>query len=98
MRCQGTGDGYYAIRLQQILANLLCNARKYAPGGGSIRLSARVVDQVVEVGIQDSGIGIHFADLPARELQSGRSLVFTFFWKQAQHWEGQDFSVTVESS
>jgi glucoamylase len=47
---------------------------------------------------QDSGIGIHFADLPARELQSGRSLVFTFFWKQAQHWEGQDFSVTVESS
>jgi glucoamylase len=47
---------------------------------------------------QDSGIGIHFADLPARELQSGRNLVFTFYWKQAQHWEGQDFSVTVEST
>lgn len=47
---------------------------------------------------QDSGIGIHFADLPARELQSGQNLVFTFYWKQAQRWEGQDFSVTVEPS
>jgi len=46
---------------------------------------------------QDSGLGIQFADLPTGQLDIGHSVVFTFYWPQAGHWEGADFTVTVES-
>ena len=51
-------------RIQQVLANLLSNARKYTPRGGQIRLSARVVRQHLEVSVQDSGVGIPAEALP----------------------------------
>jgi signal transduction histidine kinase len=51
-------------RIQQVLANLLSNARKYTPSGGQIRLSARIVRQRLEVSVQDSGIGIPVEALP----------------------------------
>jgi signal transduction histidine kinase len=46
-------------RVQQVLANLLSNARKYSPFGGRIRLSARMNERnELEVSVQDSGVGI----------------------------------------
>jgi signal transduction histidine kinase len=45
-------------RVQQVLANLLSNARKYSPGGGPIRLSAHVVGSQLEVSVSDHGVGI----------------------------------------
>lgn len=45
---------------------------------------------------QESGIGVHFADLPGRQLNIGKEIVFTIFWKNEQRWEGTDFSVTVD--
>ena len=44
---------------------------------------------------RDTGMGMHVADLPTGELATGASIVFTFFWRQAQHWEGTDFHITV---
>jgi glucoamylase len=44
---------------------------------------------------RDSGIGIYFVDLPARSLQADTEIVFTFYWPQAQRWEGTNFSVTI---
>jgi hypothetical protein len=29
-------------------------------------------------------------------LPSGRQLVFTFYWKGAERWEGQNYQVTIE--
>ena len=46
---------------------------------------------------QDSNIGIYFADLPTRALEAERTVVFTFYWPDAQKWEGSDFSVIVVS-
>jgi glucoamylase len=43
----------------------------------------------------DSGLGVHHADLPTAELETGASVVFTFYWPGASRWEGADFSVGV---
>jgi PAS domain S-box-containing protein len=42
----------------RVVANLLSNARKYSPNGGSIVVSAAVVDGMVEISVQDEGLGI----------------------------------------
>ncbi len=45
-------------RIQQVLANLLSNARKYSPRGGPIHISSRATGQTVEVAVEDSGVGL----------------------------------------
>lgn len=43
----------------------------------------------------DSGLGIHFADLPTEGLPAGETVTFTFFWLEEDRWEGVDFALTV---
>lgn len=52
-------------RLAQVVTNLLNNAAKYTPPGGDIRLSARVAGDMLEIDVEDSGIGIP-ADMQSR--------------------------------
>ena len=52
-----------AIRIVQVLANLLNNAVKYTDRGGSIRVAAHV-GELAEIRVSDSGIGIEAALLP----------------------------------
>ena len=47
---------------------------------------------------RDTDAGIYAADLPTSQLEPGRSIVFTMYWPQGQHWEGTDFAVTVTAS
>ena len=42
----------------RVVANLLSNARKYSPNGGAIVVSAASVDGMVEIAVQDHGLGI----------------------------------------
>lgn len=53
-----------AERVAQVLANLLDNARKYSPGGGEIRVAARVVGGEVEIEVADQGLGLPAEALP----------------------------------
>ena len=48
----------------RVLTNLLSNARKYSPNGGSIVVGASVVGGMVEVYVQDEGLGIPSDALP----------------------------------
>jgi PAS domain S-box-containing protein len=48
----------------QVLINMLSNARKYSPGGGRINVRVGVIADVVEVSIQDHGLGIPAEALP----------------------------------
>jgi len=43
----------------------------------------------------DTGLGLHVVDLPSHELEDGREILFTFYWKAEQRWEGVDFRVKV---
>jgi CheY-like chemotaxis protein len=45
-------------KVKQIVFNLLSNAVKFTPDGGRVDLRARRVGQLVEVAVQDSGVGI----------------------------------------
>jgi PAS domain S-box-containing protein len=47
-----------AVRLSQVLSNLLSNAAKYTPQGGRIRVAARREQDEVAIVVSDTGIGI----------------------------------------
>jgi len=59
-------------RIGQVMSNLLGNAIKFTPEGGTIRVSARLNGNVVEVSVEDTGPGI-----PAEQLAK----VFDRFWQ-----------------
>ena len=42
----------------RVVANLLSNARKYSPNGGSVVVSAELADGMIQVSVQDEGLGI----------------------------------------
>lgn len=45
---------------------------------------------------RDTGLGMHFADLPTHDLETGRAVEFTFYWRQAGKWENRNFTVEVK--
>jgi two-component system phosphate regulon sensor histidine kinase PhoR len=51
-------------RLEQVVVNLLENAIKYTPDGGSVRLFTEDAGDLIRVSVADTGIGIPFKDLP----------------------------------
>ena len=63
------------VRLVQVFANLLDNACKYTPAGGSIALEAAATADTLRVTVRDTGIGIPAEMLPR---------VFDLFVQDAQ--------------
>jgi signal transduction histidine kinase len=61
-------------RLHQLTVNLLTNALKYTPRGGTVTLSARPIEGLAKLEVSDTGPGI-----PADELPH----VFERFWRGA---------------
>lgn len=53
-----------AQRIQQVIANLVHNAIKFTPAGGSVAVHAGADGRWVRIEVEDTGIGIPAADLP----------------------------------
>jgi two-component system phosphate regulon sensor histidine kinase PhoR len=51
-------------RVKQVLVNLVHNAIKFTPPGGSITISSRYDDKYVSIEVTDTGTGISRNDLP----------------------------------
>lgn len=51
-------------RLLQVLLNLVDNALRYTPDGGSVRVAARPLADSLEIRVEDTGEGIPAAHLP----------------------------------
>lgn len=52
------------FQLRQVFRNLIGNAIKYTPNGGSVTISAKSSDGNFEVNIEDTGFGIPATDMP----------------------------------
>ncbi|PAY15984.1 histidine kinase [Rhodopirellula sp. SM50] len=50
------------VRLAQVFTNILNNACKYTPTGGTIKVNCAAVGDEVEISIEDNGIGISAED------------------------------------
>jgi glucoamylase len=50
---------------------------------------------VLDSETRDTGLGIHWVDLPTGRLPAGARLRFTFRWPLVDRWEGVDFTVGV---
>jgi signal transduction histidine kinase len=51
-------------KLEQVVNNLVGNAMKFTPSGGTITLEARPEDAFVRISVVDTGLGISAEDLP----------------------------------
>jgi two-component system phosphate regulon sensor histidine kinase PhoR len=54
----------HAARLEGVISNLMDNAIKFTPAGGTVSLDLRVFDQTLDLIVRDTGIGIPPDDLP----------------------------------
>src|SRR5207248_402046 len=61
-----------ASRIRQLILNLVTNAVKYTPSGGSVRMQLGQSDGRVTLTVADTGIGIAAGDLPH---------IFDRFWR-----------------
>jgi signal transduction histidine kinase len=53
-----------ATRIRQLFLNLVTNAIKYTPRGGSVDLTLSRGERTAAFGVRDTGVGIPSADLP----------------------------------
>jgi two-component system phosphate regulon sensor histidine kinase PhoR len=58
-RLEGDAD-----RLAQVLVNLVDNALRHTPAGGSVEIDVRAVAGAATLSVRDTGVGIPFNDLP----------------------------------
>jgi glucoamylase len=79
---------------------------KRLPSGKTLRIETLVPAQLrcsldgwesfTEYITLDTGFGLHFVDLASKRLPAGGAIDFTFYWPDAQKWEGENFQVKVQ--
>ncbi|MBC7695348.1 MAG: glucan 1,4-alpha-glucosidase [Burkholderiales bacterium] len=95
---------------QKLTSNIIIwkfsNKYKYIPKGKILRIHCLASATVrwttddwqttSDITTLDSGIGVHFADLPTNNLDHGQKIGFTFYWNESKNWENFDYNLCVE--
>ena len=64
-------------------------------GKARVRWTSDNWDTFQDNSTEDTGLGLHVADLPTKDLGAGRAVLFTFYWPEAGCWESENFEVRV---
>ena len=48
-----------------------------------------------DLATRNTGLGVHLADLPSKDLPAGGMILFTMYWPQRTTWEGVDYAVAL---
>jgi glucoamylase len=102
-----TVERYIKNRTESPLAIWRFNHKcRTMPAGRTLRIEvlARAVvhwspdgwRKVMDTETTDTGLGLHYVDLPAAEISRGGSVAFTFRWHDAERWEGKDYEVLIK--
>ncbi|MBN2059660.1 MAG: response regulator [Deltaproteobacteria bacterium] len=51
-------------RIEEVISNLIANAINYSPDGGRVTVSARELNEYIEIKVTDTGVGIDKEELP----------------------------------
>jgi glucoamylase len=94
----GTLDSPYAFwrfnhKCDTIAAGRILRIEVLAPA--EVRWTRDDWRTVLDSATRDTGLGIHFVDLPTDDLPVGTRIQFTFWWPLADRWEGIDFGMSV---
>jgi glucoamylase len=46
----------------------------------------------------NSGVGIHYADIPTMDFNHDQKLSYTFYWHEAEVWEKTDYTLIIEKN
>lgn len=46
----------------------------------------------------DTGLGVHYADIPTGGLEYSQEFAFTFFWPESENWEHRDYKLSIETN
>lgn len=84
------------------------NKYKYIPKGKVLRIqclhpatvhwSSDNWSTIQDTPTIDSGLGIHYADIPTDNLPHGRIVVYTFYWNLSGTWENENYILAIENS
>lgn len=94
-------QGAIASKMDIWRADLPCH---HLTRGNTLRIETREEVKVVwtadewqttnETESADSGLGVYYTDLPAKQL-TGKEVIFTFFWKDTQRWQQRNFTLII---
>lgn len=82
------------------------NHFKYIPKGKRLRIHALACATIrwstddwftyQDVLTLDSGVGVHYADIPTENLDNETKISYTFYWHDAEVWENVNYTLTVD--
>ncbi|MGB6875477.1 MAG: glycoside hydrolase family 15 protein [Candidatus Acidiferrales bacterium] len=92
-----TGSSFSAWRFNHMARHLLqgTDLRVQLLSPALVHWSADNWKTAADAKTADSGLGLHYVDLPTNKLPVGGKVTFTFFWPNASKWEGTNWEVIV---
>ena len=76
------------LKITEVIQNIFSNALKFMPKGGRLTISAKKIDNIINIRFEDTGIGITKSDLPK---------IFGEFFKAdvSRHVEGEGLGLSI---